>query len=564
MSYDPKVVRFDATGAYAHHRAMLNLRENNEIDALELMRTAVERAPEDIRYRMDLAQVYTAMGCHEQAGQVLLDVMTRKDAPSECLYDLAVSQLGRNDPEGARRTLKAYEQRDPEGARARGADQLMTSVALYQELRSCSTRTERRAEHLAEMACEAMCDDDANRAARLFEKALSVSPEWAESRALYAAALQRSGDGNAALSEAARAVAGEEVSAKALCMAAQVFWHAGRKEKARHMLRQALDERDGTEDSTLLLFMLDQTGMYPEADEYARLALQFSPFDRRFLHARAAANCAMGRPLREAERCWRRILRIDPDDTVAEFWLRACERGEIPGQYRPNCVYRLPGQEELRRIRWLSDQLTGKLESMPVRWRQDEELRRVVLWAVRSERQELVRVAITLLAAAQDDRARGALRQLLFDCEADPATKLYALKCLEMQGESPESLMPYWKGPEDAFSGEEFADGLPVGESQALRYTADVLSWKYGLESLFDLSILWTSYRSQRGMNGDPICRTEALCAALALCILRKEGRKVRLRELAGLFGCPVRQLRFYARHMLRVLMRLEENHEDP
>ena len=40
---NPKIVSFDRSAAYLHHRAMMNRRENRVVDALELLRQAVER-----------------------------------------------------------------------------------------------------------------------------------------------------------------------------------------------------------------------------------------------------------------------------------------------------------------------------------------------------------------------------------------------------------------------------------------------------------------------------------------------------------------------------------------
>ena len=44
MNYNPKVVSINRSAAYVHHRAMKNRRDNNPVDALELMRHAAERA----------------------------------------------------------------------------------------------------------------------------------------------------------------------------------------------------------------------------------------------------------------------------------------------------------------------------------------------------------------------------------------------------------------------------------------------------------------------------------------------------------------------------------------
>ena len=77
MSKYPKVVSFDRSAAYLHHRAMMNRRDNHTVDALELMRRAVEASPENSEYRLDLAELYCEMGCHEQSARLLLDMLSQ-------------------------------------------------------------------------------------------------------------------------------------------------------------------------------------------------------------------------------------------------------------------------------------------------------------------------------------------------------------------------------------------------------------------------------------------------------------------------------------------------------
>ena len=62
MNFDPKVVPFDRSAAYVHHRAMKNRRDNNVVDALELLRRAVEHSPNNDEYKLDLAELLTAAG----------------------------------------------------------------------------------------------------------------------------------------------------------------------------------------------------------------------------------------------------------------------------------------------------------------------------------------------------------------------------------------------------------------------------------------------------------------------------------------------------------------------
>ena len=108
MSYDPKVVPFDRSAAYMHHRAMKNRRDNNVVDALELLRRAVEHSPDNDEYKLDLAGLLSEMGCLSQSNRLLLDMLSGEKAPSECYYGLALNLLSASDVSGARQALLRY------------------------------------------------------------------------------------------------------------------------------------------------------------------------------------------------------------------------------------------------------------------------------------------------------------------------------------------------------------------------------------------------------------------------------------------------------------------------
>ena len=103
MSYDPKVVPFDRSAAYMHHRAMKNRRDNNVVDALELLRRAVEHSPDNDEYKLDLAGLLSEMGCLSQSNRLLLDMLAdphaepqriKLDYELKCRPASGIGQLG--------------------------------------------------------------------------------------------------------------------------------------------------------------------------------------------------------------------------------------------------------------------------------------------------------------------------------------------------------------------------------------------------------------------------------------------------------------------------------------
>ncbi len=564
MKQNPKVVSFDRSPAYVHHRAMVNRRENNAVDALELLRHAVERSPENREYRLDLAELYCEMGCHEQSNRLLLDMLAQDDAPAECYYGLALNQLGMNDLEGAQQSLRMYRHAAPDGAHAPEVRRLSDELDAFDALNRPASRKVYRAMRVADRACEALRGGDLAGARRMFERSLSLSPEQYEMRALYAMTRLLEGDSDDALEEASRAAEGFPPSARALCIASQVFWSLEREEDARKLLRRAIELRPDGADQHLLLYSLSEAQMDAEAAECARLALQEAPFDRRLLHIRATALHRTGAADDQVGRFWRRILRIDPDDEVARFYLAACERGEL-GLNEPEYAYQLPRKEHERRQEWISGLANGGLAGVRAEWVENPEFRRAVRWAATADDGPLSRMAVLIIAALDDDEARSAIRLMLFDREVDPELRVHVTALMRLRGVDMAKVFPVDAGAAQSMmpDADALMAGMTVGERQLLRYANDVLEQDYDISALPVLALTWAIYRQRRGGNAEPLVQSDTVSAALVYRYLTTHGRHARIGRVAKRFGCSVRRLKYYVNRIAGVFARLEGETKD-
>ena len=556
MRDNPKVVLFERSAAYLHHRAMMNRRDNNFVDALELMRGAVEASPDNREYRLDLAEMYCEMGCHSQSARLLLDMLSGADAPSECLYGLALNQLGMNDVTGARQSLNLYRRRDPEGAHSEDVDQLAMELDMYASMNRPASRRLFRAMRAADRACGAMKQDDPEKACRLFERTLALASEQYEMRALYAMALMMKGDLEGARREADRASGGFPPSVKALCVCAQVYALLGDRDTAVALMDRAAAEHPAGQELRLMVYASGELHLYDRAAEYARLAMQETPYDRELMHIRAVSMKLSGEPDEAAGALWARVLRIDPEDTVAGYFQSvAASHGldDIDLEF----AYQVPENEFVRRLGELSARLAKGFEHIRESWEMDADFRRLVRWAAGTEDSRLGRASMTVLATVETPGAVSVLRELMFAPDIPRELKLHAAVLLKLQGRSLEDVLP---GPM-AESGDILVDSetlisaLPVGDRQLVRYADEVLAREYGVSARPALALMWQTYRRQRGLRGDPLKRVEAAAAALACNYLLASGSHPDLGRLAGQFGCNVRQLAFCA---ARIADRLE------
>ncbi len=557
MNKNVKVVSFKRSPAYVHHRAMLNRRDNNIVDALELMRRAVEASPDNREYRLDLAEMYCEMGCHEQSTRLLLDLLAEDGEASECYYGLALNQLCMNDLSGARQSLRLYRRRDPEGARTEDVRQLAAQLDFFSQMGHPADRRMHRAACIAGRACDAMKADEPEKACRLFRRSLELASEQYDMRALYAMALLLSGRTDEALSQAGRAADGYPPSLRALCVCAQVYAHLGDGKTAEALIERAAAGKPEGQDLRMFIYALGELGMDERVAEYVRLALQETPFDRDLLHMRAVALWRTGSPDAGVARFWTRILRIDPEDSVASFYQQAAQTGKL-SENRPDYGYQVPRGEFERRLYELVSQMGQGYEKLEARWQEDPGFRQLVKWAARAEDRRLSRAAMTALATIDHRESRSLLRFLLFNSDVPGELKAHAALALRLQGVAADAIMPERTGLGFFLPDARAMLGrLGVGERQLVRYADEVLRHEYDISALPQLLLMWSAYRQLRDTPTDPVCCVGGGAAALAYNYLLIYGPKPDIGELARVFGCDSRQLVYYARRIAGCLEKL-------
>ena len=560
MKTNPKVVSFERSAAYVHHRAMKNRRDNNLLDALELMRQAVEQSPENDDYLLDLAEMYCEMGCHAQSLRILLDRLSRPNAPSECYYGLALNQLGMNELDSARRALHMYQLCNADSEYMEDSINLQNEIDFFEEINQPCDRRRLRAVRIAGRACRAVREDRPDRAVRLFARSLAMDSDQPEMRAMYAVALKLAGDRDGALENAQMCQNGE-ASVRALCTAAQAFNMCGMADRAADLIRRAAAQECDENEFQLLILMMGELRMDREAGEKLRLYLQIFPHNRVLLHMRAVALHRCGAPDAQTAAFWKRILRIDPDDTVAQFYADAASAGML-SENAPEYNYEVPDAEYRRRLSVIAEALAGGTENVADRWRQDRAFRNLLIWAVSTGNISCCRAAMILIASAGDSDAVSTLREIMYRGDVPVEAKLHALLFLHLRGAETAGLLPPDADAQDGLlpEADSLLEEMPVGERQLVHLAADILEDVYGISAEAALALMWRVYRERvRAWNDVLIC-TEEAAGALAWNYLMRHGKYPNPGALAAQFGCKKRRLTFYARRMAAILADYEVN----
>ena len=139
--------------------------------------------------------------------------------------------------------------------------------------------------------------------------------------------------------------------------------------------------------------------------------MQETPYDRQLLHVRAVALLRTGAPAAQAAKFWERIVRIDPEDSVAAYYLQAASRGELAGEDL-EYAYQVPKQEVIARLGYVADVLSKAGTDLDAPWREDEKFRRLLKWCLTVDDPRFRRAAVTALATLNDPEAEATLREV--------------------------------------------------------------------------------------------------------------------------------------------------------
>lgn len=550
MSLNPKVVPFERGADFIRQRAMKNFRDNNIIEALELMRKAVETSPDNDDYRLELAQLMCDAGCPYSSNQLLLDMLSRGVNEDECLYGLAINQLNLNSPETARRLLSMCTSATENSELRAQVEQLTSEMDMYETLNRPASRRTERLYVMTDEACERMRAEDVDSAIRIFERVIERDPSQQDVFALLGMAYMMKGRREDALECVDAAVAGFCDNVRALCVSAQVCNMSGDSIRARELLERAsLCDPDPLE-KRMLIFSMYEAGMYEEARKATQHALTEMPCDRQLLHCMAVISMQTGEE-NEAAQYWKRILRIDPEDTVAAYYYKCASDGTLKIQ-ELSCEYQVPRREVFERYMTLARKLNADLMSVAGMWSSDEDFRDLIRWCLSAADIRFREAAVTLLASLNDEAAESLLREYLMRPDNGFDMKVRAAAMYRMRGEDASRILPPYMETEDGFvpEAENVLDAMGVGHRQLVRLAGEVLQRSYGIDAYDQLAIMWDMYRSMRGTRLDPLLKTETAAAALAYCYLKKNGREPRLEKLAVQYNCRVRQLRFFINHL--------------
>lgn len=538
------LLRFEHGHDFMYRRALKRRAEGQLISALDLFRQALKLQPDNLEYRMDLAETYYEMGCFERSNEELVRVLAREDAPAECHFGMGCNFYAMADLPSARLAMERYLARERSGAFRKDVSELMGEmrdrVRLYRPFRR------HKAARLVQRGWRLFQNGETEAAARALRESLNLYPAQGDARdilALIAARQGRFARARALLNRSGFS------TMRGMCCAAQAYWRLGEKEKCSLMLERAqMNMLFEPEDVRLLLRTLAMAGWHSTLYQHLRPLLQELPYDRELLHLNAIAALNLEHHPQEAEKCYQRIRRVYPRDGVAEYFLRALSAGRM----RPPLGYEYQVPEEERHARADSVRALAALADGALREKfQDQKVQTLLEWALSSGQDGLEKCALELLGRVGGEEAQAMLRAFLLRPGNRDEARALCVRLLKEMG----AREPYYQyaltGVEGLVLSAQQEQMLSMPHRMMLARAARTARGRFG-DLTGPLTALWMRCLASGGVPRGALRNPGGWMAALLYWHLRRSGYPASLKEAARLYGAPLRQARRCARVMGR------------
>jgi tetratricopeptide (TPR) repeat protein len=154
---------------------------------------------------------------------------------------------------------------------------------------------------------------------------------------------------------------------------------------------------------------------YEDAEKTLAILLQMLPYDENVLHKTGYARYMRG-DVEGAKACYQKLLRIDPHDTVAKYYLNQCKHAETSQKStsaRWIIPYQVPFGEAFRRLNHINRQLAQPHEELYHAWTEDTGFRDLLFWATTLSDMRVKKSMLSLVFTFGDKLSERILRGFL-------------------------------------------------------------------------------------------------------------------------------------------------------
>ncbi len=406
-----KVLSFQPNADFYQKRARKALQKQDHVAALKNYNKAVRMEPDNVDYRLDLAECYALMGLYERSNLELQLLCHRKDTPKEALYGMGSNYMSMGDYDQAEAMLGAYLDAEPQGEFWRQAGDALAYMA------ECDYETEldRELDELSMDGKAALDAGDLDHAIDCLQKALEKDPEMLYVRNNLAVAYYCAGNMDAAWEQLDYVLDTSPLDVHGRCNESMFYLSVPDYDAAAEAIKKLRLERiEELDELFKYCLALADVGLDEELMQALKKIFLQCPYDISMLYLYGACLYNMGR-YAEALETFDKLMTVDPDGLLGEQGLylsRAAMRGETELPARIEYTFELP-QETLQDISKCLEDLTGCTPEQVAQRIRDERVMRYLHAAIFAGNDVQMGQAVLLLGYSGCKEAEHALREVL-------------------------------------------------------------------------------------------------------------------------------------------------------
>ncbi len=558
-----RVIPFERDGSFFLRRGSERLERNDLIEAISYYHQAYRRDPENVEIQLAIAEVLTEMHRYEESNRMLFPLLSRSESPAECFFGIACNFLGLQEFSHAHDSLESYLALDPDGEYVADALDMLDVIedeSMLYSMPGVQPPEERDALNACARGRQLLENGRMDEAVKLLNAAAKKHKEFLFVRSNLALAYFCKRDFKHAM-ESIRSVLEEAPNDVQAHCNLLLFLHAAKDDAgvAREMEFLLASNTQDPQDWNRMAVVFMELGRMQEAlSVLKKLQITF-PYDEGTLHRMAVCRYHLGQ-YRQAQTCYDRLLKIDPQDSIASYYRRICHRA-VEG--KPENIdwlyhYQVPYLEVLRRIRQINEASRQPNEGLKERWITDETFRTLFVWSLRLPEPSAKRAVLALIAGFGDREAERVLRRFQLDQLQPDSVKQDVFAMLKHMN-AQEPYIAYIDGRlvQSRVSVRTFDKGkrLPAPYQRALELCMANMQGERSSDCIMEAAELFSKYMKNAGdLPQLKEQQVHALAAALEYIACRNRSEDVTKSQLTAAYGISMVRLNNALSKLLRVL----------
>ncbi|WCN38202.1 tetratricopeptide repeat protein [Aneurinibacillus uraniidurans] len=528
-------IRMDAT--FYNNRALKYLDKLNFQKALRYFRKAIELEPNNPDYYCSMAGVLAELEKYDESNRILWHVLEEIDCKiNECYFYLASNYANLLEFELAEQYVAKYLELAPDSLYTEEAEDLLDYIdfQLQSIPRERETGENQEVTLLHDRARRLLEEGRFSEASKILIKIHTEHPDFIAARNNLALCFYYMGRFEKAMDTILSVLEEEPHNIHALCNLAVFYSHLRDKEKLLDLLTLL---------KKIVPYHFDQSyklattlGILGEDEAayflFSKMIAQTGLGDVHLLHYGAVAAYNTGR-FDEAESLWKKIERLDPDESIAAYYLTQVEQKRNGQSALPGASYhyQTPISDDILRIE-AARELSEKCKKDPL-------IRASFLWALRFGDQDTKLQVIHAAEYLQDDEIEEALRQFLLNPVEDDHLKEAVILVLQKMGAA-EPYRAVMEDREHLVQVNPHVHSLPVWHDkwqQVIDCLEHHMQDQYDLLEQQEARALWFDYLAQAYPNIPVIRKQETWAASLEYAVAQLHNRSVTKEEVASRYG---------------------------